>query len=286
MQFPASLVISKKAILRWQFLQRPLVHLKALEAGLSALWLVHSETIWREKLNAFPALESWKRRVFRLRHRMLYFIQSMIAFITAEVLEPNWKNLEEKLENAKTVDGLMQDHFNFLNVCRKECMLTDTRLVEVSSRLSRWTKPNGADACVFARPVYTRLQFLHKLTQTAGVFVDKHYQLVDQLTMERSNYLAAREAGEESSGAAAMTNDLVPFLHKYEKSWESRLRVRGAAGGRTKPEMSWQSTPAHLCPSATLCISSFSQNFKDVVSLLASTENPAAQPLMQRLINA
>ncbi|PWN43271.1 hypothetical protein IE81DRAFT_365895 [Ceraceosorus guamensis] len=220
-QFPASLVISKKAILRWQFLQRPLIHLKTLEGSLSALWLVHSGTIWREKLASFPALEQWKKCVFRLRHRMLYLIQSMIAFITAEVLEPNWKNLEEKLENAKTVDGLMHDHFNFLNVCRKECMLTDTRLVDA----------------------------LQKLTSTIGLFIDRHNQLVDQLTIERSHYLAAAQAGEESG--VTLTQDLMPFLHKYEKSWESRLR-----------------------------------NFKDVVSLLASTENPAAQPLMQRLINA
>ena len=87
-------------------------------------------------------LEMWKRRVFTLRARMLVFVQQLLYFCTAEVIEPNWQALMAKL-NAKehskdgtspvrTVDELMQDHVDFLDTCLKECMLTNSRLLRVS----------------------------------------------------------------------------------------------------------------------------------------------------------
>lgn len=131
-RFPVSLVISKKNILRWQFLQRPIIHLKIMEQSLCKVWLEHQDDSWRAVEKRHPDLQQWKMRIFRLRHRMLFFVQQVLAFVTAEVLEPNWRDLEEKMEKSKTVDQFMKDHFNFLNTCRKECMLTDLRYVEVS----------------------------------------------------------------------------------------------------------------------------------------------------------
>ncbi len=86
----------------------------------------------------------WKRRVFTLRARMLVFVQQLLYFCTAEVIEPNWQALMAKL-NAKedskggaspvrTVDALMQDHVDFLDTCLKECMLTNSRLLRVRFR--------------------------------------------------------------------------------------------------------------------------------------------------------
>lgn len=73
---------------------------------------------------------------------MLVFVQQLLYFCTAEVIEPNWQALMAKL-NAKedtkggptpirTVDELMQDHVDFLDTCLKECMLTNSRLLRVS----------------------------------------------------------------------------------------------------------------------------------------------------------
>ncbi|MCO5614103.1 hypothetical protein L7F22_068384 [Adiantum nelumboides] len=135
-RFPVSLVISKKNILRWQFLQRPIIHLKATERSLCDVWVEHQDDSWRSLERRHPELQRWKMRVFRLRHRILFFVQQVLAFVTAEVLEPNWRDLEERMDKAKTVDQFMKDHFDFLNTCRKECMLTDLRYVEVSQS---WT---------------------------------------------------------------------------------------------------------------------------------------------------
>jgi gamma-tubulin complex component 2 len=83
----------------------------------------------------------WKRRVFTLRARMLVFVQQLLYFCTAEVIEPNWQALMARLNSkdgnksgtspVRTVDELMQDHVDFLDTCLKECMLTNSRLLRV-----------------------------------------------------------------------------------------------------------------------------------------------------------
>ncbi|CUA73283.1 Spindle pole body component alp4 [Rhizoctonia solani] len=79
--------------------------------------------------------ERWRRRVFLLRARMLSFVQQILAFATFEVLEPNWKALEKRLERVSTVDQVLRDHVDFLDTCLKECMLTSAKLLRVYSNL-------------------------------------------------------------------------------------------------------------------------------------------------------
>jgi gamma-tubulin complex component 2 len=63
---------------------------------------------------------------------MLAFVQQILAFATFEVLEPNWKALEKRLERVSTVDQVLRDHVDFLDTCLKECMLTSAKLLRVS----------------------------------------------------------------------------------------------------------------------------------------------------------
>ena len=73
---------------------------------------------------------------------MLSFVQQILAFATFEVLEPNWRALESKLEKVTTVDQLLRDHVDFLDTCLKECMLTSSRLLKVclcvNFRVTAW----------------------------------------------------------------------------------------------------------------------------------------------------
>ena len=72
---------------------------------------------------------------------MLAFCQQILAFATFEVLDPNWRSLEAKLERVSTVDQLLRDHVDFLDTCLKECMLTSSKLLRVSFKLcvlGRW----------------------------------------------------------------------------------------------------------------------------------------------------
>ena len=143
--FPVSLVISRKTVWRYQALFRYLLSLRYLEQQLVACWQTHNRAAsWSHK-SSNKEMELWKRRVFTLRARMLVFVQQLLYFCTAEVIEPNWQSLMARInatEDGKdtkggatpvrTVDELMQDHVDFLDTCLKECMLTNSSLLRVS----------------------------------------------------------------------------------------------------------------------------------------------------------
>ena len=124
------------------------------------MWIEHKTIPWKrstrpdgsyEPSTPGPQLKdwhtdfhNWRKRVFLLRARMLAFIQQILAFATFEVLEPNWRKLEGKLEAGKveTVDQLLRDHVDFLDTCLKECMLTSSKLLRVCelNKASIWRR--------------------------------------------------------------------------------------------------------------------------------------------------
>lgn len=86
---------------------------------------------------------------------MLAFVQQILAFVTFEVLEPNWRNLEVKLAKVTTVDQLLRDHSDFLDTCLKEAMLTSARLLSV--RLPNTQSPINSVFLCAHRHGFTRL---------------------------------------------------------------------------------------------------------------------------------
>ncbi|THC97708.1 hypothetical protein EYZ11_002814 [Aspergillus tanneri] len=149
--FPLSLVISRKTVLRYQLIFRHLLSLRHLENQLVSCWLDQSKCSgWRHK-SSDRRLEMWKRRAWSLRSKMLVFVQQHLYFCTAEVIEPNWQNLMDRVNGTdadgsevtvngtkqvnRTVDELMQDHVDFLDTCLKECMLTQAKLLKIHSKL-------------------------------------------------------------------------------------------------------------------------------------------------------
>ncbi|ODO09771.1 hypothetical protein I350_01988 [Cryptococcus amylolentus CBS 6273] len=133
-KFPLSLVISRKTIARYQLIFRFLLHLHHLESSLSAMWLEHKAPAWRNN-SGNDDIERWKMRIFSLRTRMAAFVRQVLAFATGEVLDPNWKALEEKLAKVQTVDQLLRDHVDFLDTCLKQCMLTTSKLLGIYAKL-------------------------------------------------------------------------------------------------------------------------------------------------------
>jgi len=139
--FPVSLVISRKTVWRYQALFRYLLSLRYLEQQLVSCWQTHNRAAGWSHKSSNKQVEMWKRRVFTLRARMLVFVQQLLYFCTAEVIEKNWQALMAKLSAkeesrggvspVRTVDELMQDHVDFLDTCLKECMLTNSRLLRV-----------------------------------------------------------------------------------------------------------------------------------------------------------
>ncbi|PNS13890.1 Spindle pole body component alp4 [Sphaceloma murrayae] len=159
--FPLSLVISRVTLTRYQLLFRYLLSLRHLETLLVSSWTEHIKSrAWRHKSSS-REIELWKRRAWTLRSRMLCFVQQLLYFCTSEVIEPNWTSFMSRVRAAeaaelpsstaqhvprhqtafnaqptkRTVDELMQDHVDFLATCLKECMLTNSKLLRINSKV-------------------------------------------------------------------------------------------------------------------------------------------------------
>jgi gamma-tubulin complex component 2 len=157
MPFPLSLVVSRVTLTRYQLLFRYLLSLKHLETDLAKCWGEQGKNAAWKHRSRNPRIELWKRKAWTLRARMLVFVQQLTYYCTAEVIEPNWTSLMSRLNEEgkgdakgkakqteeesggpqvkRTVDELMQDHVDFLATCLKECMLTNSKLLRVSSEV-------------------------------------------------------------------------------------------------------------------------------------------------------
>ncbi|OCK76952.1 hypothetical protein K432DRAFT_132631 [Lepidopterella palustris CBS 459.81] len=148
MPFPLSLVVSRVTLTRYQLLFRYLLSLRHLETLLVSSWTDQSKGVSWKHLSRNPKIEMWKRKAWTLRARMLVFVQQLLYYCTAEVIEPNWLSLMTRLNETneaqkpdepaqvkRTVDELMQDHVDFLATCLKECMLTNSKLLRINSKI-------------------------------------------------------------------------------------------------------------------------------------------------------
>lgn len=147
--FPLSLVISRIRITNYQLLFRYLLSLRYLETQLTTAWSDgNKSTAFQKRIGSNKKLESLKRKAWTLRARMLCFVQQMLYYCTAEVIEPHWQKFMTSLQEAglkdatatpsapsdmkMTVDELMAEHAEFLTTCMKECMLTNAKLLKVT----------------------------------------------------------------------------------------------------------------------------------------------------------
>lgn len=130
--FPLSLIISRKALTKYQLLFRHILNMKHVEDLLCDAWMDQKNVLWKKR-SSNPEIEHWKFRIYSLRNRMLTFVQQFAYYVTNEVLEPNYRLLETNLTTSiSTVDQVLQYHSDFLDTCLKECMLTNSKLLRVS----------------------------------------------------------------------------------------------------------------------------------------------------------
>lgn len=105
MPFPLSLVVSRVTLTRYQLLFRYLLSLRHLETLLVGSWADHSKVrSWKHR-SSNPKIEMWKRKAWTLRARMLVFVQQLLYYSTAEVIEPNWQSMMSRLNAVSKGDA-------------------------------------------------------------------------------------------------------------------------------------------------------------------------------------
>ncbi|OLL25924.1 Spindle pole body component alp4 [Neolecta irregularis DAH-3] len=194
--FPLSLVISRKAVLRYQLLLRHLISMKYLEQQLGAAWLDHMKlATWRNK-SSHQAVEKWKTRVWALRARMLIYVQQLSYFSTTEVVEKKWLEWISKLGEIKTVDQLLHEHIDTLDTCLKECMLTNTKLLKIHT----------------------------KIMSTCTIFAQYTSQLARSLTLAITNP-DAKSGDNEPFFDETRMKKLEDVLRRYEENFTHHLKI-------------------------------------------------------------
>ncbi|KAM5561962.1 gamma-tubulin complex component 2 [Rosa sericea] len=128
-RWPLSIVISKKALTKYQLIFRSLFHCKHVERQLCGAWQVH------QGVRALNMRGSAIGRSSLLCRSMLKFINSLLHYLTFEVLEPNWHVMHNRLQTAKSIDEVIQHHDFFLDKCLRGCLLLLPEFLKKVERL-------------------------------------------------------------------------------------------------------------------------------------------------------
>ncbi|KAK4785853.1 hypothetical protein SAY86_002542 [Trapa natans] len=128
-QWPLSIVVSRKALTKYQLIFRFLFHCKHVERQLCGAWQMH------QGVRALNSRGTAISRSSLLCRSMLKFINSLLHYLTFEVLEPNWHVMYTKLQAAKSIDEVIQHHDYFLERCLRECLLLLPELLKKMERL-------------------------------------------------------------------------------------------------------------------------------------------------------
>jgi gamma-tubulin complex component 2 len=115
---------------KYQMIFRHLFKCKYLERCLGTTWL--EET----KVSTAARHQNGQQVITMLaslRGKMLHFIQQFVYFMFFEVIDPQWRSMEQGIRQVGTVEELLKLHDDFLDTCLKECMLTNPKLIVVSA---------------------------------------------------------------------------------------------------------------------------------------------------------
>lgn len=224
--FPVSLVISRRTVWRYQALFRYLLSLRHLESLLSNHWQAHNQwALWTRK-SPSRRIEAFKRRVLTLRARMLVFVQQLLYFCTAEVIEPNWHKFMQRLEKkegakglTRTVDELMQDHVDFLDTCLKECMLTNSKLLKINAKLMHTVLFFATYSRWFNQELKKADPELNGTVKPAGMS-DRDWAQIQALPTDKSS-----STGAGGGAGGEKPRDMYEILAKWEVNFSRHLHI-------------------------------------------------------------
>jgi gamma-tubulin complex component 2 len=144
--FPLSLMFSRRAIVKYQMIFRNLMLIKHMERQLSESWMLHAQVALRQQVVSrrpntedSPGMVLLYRISIRLSHtrmRMLALVESLGYYLTHDVIEPHHQSLERRLLRAETVDDVLNYLHDFLGTCIKESFMSNSKLIRVRYYIS------------------------------------------------------------------------------------------------------------------------------------------------------
>ena len=147
--FPVSLVLSPHTMDSYKLLFRHIFFAKHVERRLIGVWKDH------QALKGLDAIRGLMGPTFLLRQRMLHFLQNLIYYMTYEVIDNNWNELQASIDptgrdddksemmsrsprnKEQTVDDILDIHNNFLQQTLEACLLTNRDLLRSLTKLMK-----------------------------------------------------------------------------------------------------------------------------------------------------
>ena len=126
--WPVSILLSRRAITKYQLLSRLLFFSKHVELRVLSSWHHDQAT---KGLNVRGSLGA----SYCLRHRMLHFLQNFVYYMTLEVVSPRGHEMHIGMETASDMDQVIDLHEKFLDSCLKECLLASQDLLKILTKL-------------------------------------------------------------------------------------------------------------------------------------------------------
>ena len=127
-QWPLSLVISRKELTKYQLVFRHLFFCNHVQRQLAKTWLGHQSL---KEMDLRGGLTS----SYVLRQRMLHFMQNFVYYMMVEVLEVRHHQFETAVLKAGTMDEILEFHAEFLDTCLKECLLSHHELLRCVTKI-------------------------------------------------------------------------------------------------------------------------------------------------------
>ncbi|XP_074579090.1 gamma-tubulin complex component 2 isoform X2 [Curcuma longa] len=201
--WPLSLIIPRKALTKYQLIFRLLFHCKHVNRQLCMAWQVHQ---------GFRAINILGKPILRssiLCRSMLKFIDSLLHYLTFEVLEPNWHSMHDRLQTAKSVDEVIQFHDYFLRKCLKECLLLLPKVFKKIEKLKSICLQYAAAIQLLVPSIYSIEAAADVATTSIGPGRSKHRRLRYQNKQLKS---------------AAENNLISDSIMKFEKEFNEELQ--------------------------------------------------------------
>ncbi|KAH0462098.1 hypothetical protein IEQ34_009673 [Dendrobium chrysotoxum] len=216
-QWPLSLVISRKALTKYQLIFQLLFRCKHVERQLCLAWQVH------QGFRSCNILGTTILRSSSLCRSMLKFINSLLHYLTFEVLEPNWHLMHDRLQTVKSIDEVIQLHDFFLQKCLKECLLLLPQLVKKVEKLRSICLQYAASIQLLVPSIY-----IPDVVDAAESYTFRLGKLKERRPRGRSRALKSAEENP------IFSDSIMKFENDFNVELQS-LRPILSSGSQTEP---------------------------------------------------
>jgi len=207
--WPLNLIFSKKNIMKYKLLFRQLIRLKFIEKLLYNTFIIQQDY---KELNIQTKLKD----SFFLRDCMINFIKNLIYYLFNEVIEPNYIKLIKNLENAKSMEEVINYHEKFLDTCLNEGLIIDNLKGKLNDILN---------CCYY---------YCHLIYQYNGNIRMKSQEIISDIISKRNDeykneYMRKTAKNKEKNNSLKqaflkLENSYRNFLDKLKNGYNNRLK--------------------------------------------------------------